>query len=310
MTASQNLPTPDFFDNEDSDNVCFLCEQPKYTFHHEITSFGQPFHFKKCQCGVIKQTPMPNKKFFEWFFNSDIFFSSKQSKSDKIWGFYDYFKDEPCRLATSRYRYKKLSHVFERNKPLNILKIGPSTGTFLYVANQHKHNAIGCDVSSQFSEYAKENYDVKIDTGRFEHMGYEDGQFDVIMLFNVIENVPNQAEFLTAIKNKLKSGGYFILNHVEMENNFIERFQKEKYFMYRPPICYMYSSKVLDQILNKYGFNVSSSIRDIRYLHMEKILTLLGWKYPLKLLQFLKLNKLTFPIYAYPSKITVAQRID
>jgi len=308
-SKESNIPAPEFYDAHDSDNVCFLCGAPKYKHWREITHFGFPFTFQQCHCGIIKQTPMPNKQFFEWFFNSELFFSSKSSDSDKIWGFYDYFKDEPCRLATSRYRYKKFKNIFSTGKPLEILKIGPSTGTFLYVANQHHHHAIGCDVSTQFAKYAKDNYDVHIDTGRFEEMPYQDKQFDVIMLFNVIENIPNQTEFLSKVAEKLKPGGYFILNHVNIENNIIEKIQKNKYFLYRPPICYIYSTDVFDRVLNKFGFEIVHRYRDVRYLHLEKIFTLLGWPLPLKLSKLLKLHQIPFPIYAYPSSVTISKRI-
>lgn len=251
---------------------------------------------------------MPNEKFFEWFFNSDLFFSAKESDSDRIWGFYDYFKDEPCRLATSKRRYKKMADIFGTGHSLKIMKIGPSTGTFLSVANEHGHHAIGCDVSDQFSKYAKEHYNVQIDSGRFERMDYADEQFDVILLFNVVENIPNQAEFFQAVRKKLKPGGYFILNHVDMTNNLIAKMQKEKYFLYRPPICYVYGMDVLEKILNKFGLDVVSSFKDVRYMHMEKIFTLLGWETPLKLFEFFHLHRLPFPIYAYPSKITVSRR--
>jgi 2-polyprenyl-3-methyl-5-hydroxy-6-metoxy-1,4-benzoquinol methylase len=302
-------PPPEFYDQDDSDNVCFLCEDPKYKLKIKSSYFGFPITFQECHCGLVKQTPMPNETFFEWFFNSDLFFSAKESNSDRIWGFYDYFKDEPCRLATSKHRYKKLKEVFEANKPLEIMKIGPSTGTFLYVANENGHHAIGCDVSTQFAEYAKENYNVRIDSGRFEEVDYADNHFDVILLFNVVENIPNQVEFFSAVWKKLKPGGYFILNHVNMKKNLLAMIQKEKYFLYRPPICYTYGTAVLEKILNKFGFDVVSSFRDIRYMHMEKILTLLGWKTTLNFIQFFNLHRVPFPIYAYPSKITVSRKL-
>jgi 2-polyprenyl-3-methyl-5-hydroxy-6-metoxy-1,4-benzoquinol methylase len=250
---------------------------------------------------------MPNKKFFDWFFNSDVFFSAKESRSRNIWGFYDYFKDEGCRLSTSRYRYRKLGKIIKAGRPLEIMKIGPSTGTFLYVANQHGHHAVGCDVSTRFTRYAKDNYNVHIDNGRFEHMDYADGQFDVILLFNVIENIPNQAEFLDAVRKKLKPGGHFILNFVDMKNNLVARVQKEKYFVYRPPVTYVYERAVLEKVLDKFSFKVIGRYRDVRYMHVEKILTLLGWKFILGLFRFLRVHQIPFPIYAYPSTIVVAQ---
>lgn len=297
----------EFYDTIDSDNVCYFCENPRYDLVYNVTHYGVPCTFKRCQCGLVKQTPMPNGQFFGWFFNSDIFFSSKKSNKSRIWGYYDFFADEAARLATSKWRYKKLHHLFETGRPLEIMKIGPATGTFLHIAQQHGHHVRGCDVSSQFVQYARENYQVQIDQGRFEQMGYADEQFDVIVLFNVIENVPNQAEFLKAIRRTLKPGGYFILNFVDMDRNLIAALQKSNYFLYRPPICYIYTRQILEKILQKFDFEIVATHHDIRYLHIEKITTLLGWQWPLTVTRFLKLNRLTFPIYAYPSKILVAQ---
>jgi len=298
----------DYFDQNDSDNVCFLCNNPKYTLKYNITHFDFPFTFKTCQCGIEKQTPMPNEKFFDWFFNSDIFYSAKNTNKDYVWGFYDYFKDEPSRMATSKRRYNILKKYFGKQKSLNIMKIGPSTGTFLYVANQNGHNAIGCDVSSKFTEYAKKNYNVKIDNGRFEHMNYENEQFDVIMLLNVIENIPNQDEFYKAVNRTLKKGGYFIFNFVNMKNNIIAKIQNSKYFLYRPPICYGFTIDVIESIMKKYGFKIIDNKPDKRYMHAEKIFTLLHWKWIIPIIKTLKIDQINFPIYAYPSRIIVAQK--
>jgi SAM-dependent methyltransferase len=255
---------------------------------------------------MVKQTPMPNEQFFEWFFNSEVFFSSKESDKNSIWGYYDYFADEPNRLATSEWRYRKLAHLFQ-NGPLNILKIGPATGTFLKVAQSHGHNVLGCDVSNKFAQYAREQYNVKIDQGRFEHQSYKEGQFDAIMLLNVIENVPNQKEFLEAIYRAIKPGGFFVFNYVNMQKNLVAMLQKSKYFIYRPPVCYTFTEPIMRRVLEKFGFDLVEIHRDIRTLNIEKILTLLGWRRGLRLSKLLRINRLSLRLYAYPSKIVVAR---
>lgn len=301
-------PPAEYYDHSDSENVCFLCESPAYTVTHETSSFGFPIAFQRCQCGLEKQTPMPNEAFFDWFFNSDLFYSSKRTKTEKIWGFYDYFKDEPCRLATSKYRYRKLSRILDLDTPRKILKIGPSTGTFLHVAKEHGHDVLGCDVSRDFVDYAAKNYSVQIDPGRFERLPYEDEEFDLIVLFNVVENIPNQDEFFRAVNARLKPGGHFILNYVEMRHNLIAALQGNKYFLYRPPICYSYTAPVMNRLLNKYGFESVSKFRDVRYMHLEKIFTLLGWPNALRIAKALRIEQRVFRIYAYPSRIVVARK--
>lgn len=308
IKMSEFQPKPEYFDDNDSNNVCFLCENPIYTKSIAIDHFDFPFKYSECDCGMVKQTPMPNENFFEWFFNSDVFFSSKKTDKKFIWGYYDYFKDESSRMATSAYRHWRLRYVFNSKMSLNVMKIGPATGTFLYLAKKKGHNVIGCDISNRFANYAMDNYDVHIDIGRFEKMPYQNGQFDVLTLFNVIENVPNLEEFLVTINRTLSTGGRFIFNYVDMHNNWIAKLQGKKYFIYRPPICYILDRFTVAKMMDKYGFEIENEHFDVRFMHLEKISTLLSWKWLLRLSKALGISRLNFPIYAYPSKIIVAKK--
>lgn len=302
-------PSPDLYDHQDGDNVCFLCGDPKFEVVHKVRHYGFPIVFQRCRCGMIKQTPMPNRSFFEWFFNSDLFVSSRRQAEGRIWGFYDYFKDEPSRLATSRLRYRRLRRHLERAKrPLDILKIGPSTGTFLHTVAQHGHRAYGCDVSNRFVQYAREAYGVEIQQGRFEELGYPAAKFDAILLFNVIENVPNQQQFLLEVRRCLAPGGLFIFNFVDMKHNLLGTIQKERYFLFRPPICYIYDRDVMARMMHRFRFEVVDRYRDVRFMTPEKVFTLLGWRRAHRVARGLRLDQMRIPIYAYPSRIWVAQK--
>jgi len=188
------------------------------------------------------------------------------------------------------------------------MKIGPSTGTFLYAAQLAGHEVRGCDVSDRFAKYAMDNYLVTIDIGRYEKLRYQDHQFDAIMLLNVIENIPNLPEFIASISRTLKVGGHLVLNHVEMKVNSIEKVQGNKYFIYRPPICYAFESDHITHLLGEHGFKFMAKKRDIRFMHLEKITTLLRWRWALKLAKALGIARINFPIWAYPSWISVYER--
>lgn len=307
--APAAAPGPEMYDPTDSTNRCYLCGAPDYRLLYEVRHFGFPFRFQRCRCGLVKQTPMPNAAFFAWFFNSEIFFSGKKHGAGKVWGFYDYFSDEPSRLATSRLRYRRLARLFpRRDGPLEVLKIGPATGTFLKVAQDHGQRARGVDVSSRFVDYARRTYGVEIDHGRFEEMGYADGAFDIILLLNVIENVPNQVEFLNEIRRCLAPDGLFVFNFVDMKRNLLAALQRDRYFIYRPPICYVFDCDVMRRVMARFGFEVVAEHRDLRFMTAEKIATLLGWRWLHRLVRALRLHKLPFPVYAYPSRIWVARR--
>lgn len=308
--AAPNLP--DYYFNQDDHTQCVVCGNPDFKLHREIKHFDFEFAFYRCaNCEVIKQIPMPNEKFFSWFFNSDLFLSAKGSNSQEIWGFYDYFKDESSRLKTSKHRYRKLSITLGWDKQkISLMKIGPSTGTFLHAAQLEGHEVRGCDISDRFANFAMDRYQVKIDIGRYEELGYPDEEFDVIMLLNVIENVPNLSAFIADIRRTVRVGGHLVLNHVEMKWNLVEKLQGSKYFIYRPPICYAFESVTLVKLLADYGFRFKTKTRDIRYMHLEKISTLLRWKWALKLANLLGIANINFPIWAYPSWMSIYQRVE
>jgi SAM-dependent methyltransferase len=311
-TAEQTQPKPEYYDRDDSDNVCFLCGEPNYTTRFEITHYDFSFTFKECQCGLVKQTPMPNEKFFEWFFNSSVFYSSQKTGKKSIWGYFDYFGEEPSRLRSDKWRFKKLRKYFESLDPdlskLKIVQIGSGGGSFLHVAGEAGIDARGSDVSGGFADFARKTYGVAVDVGRFEDTDYADGQFDAVILFNVIENVPNQVEFLTAINKKLKPGGLFILNYVDTKKNMIESMQKEKYFLYRPPVTYIFDTPVLNRTLDKFGFETVDTIHDKRTLNLEKIFTLLSMNWMQRILKALRLHKIQLRLWAYPSRVVIAKK--
>ncbi len=304
---STSVP-PDYYDHNDSVQNCFLCGAPSYQVYQKSHDFGLPLVFQQCRCGLIKQTPLPNERFFNWFFNAPVFYSAAHARNARIWGYQDYFGDERSRMATARLRYKKLSVYFPRQSGLRILKIGPATGTFLKVANDHGHHAIGCDISSEFVAFARSRYDVRIDHGRFEKMRYESEQFDIVVLFNVIENIPNQDEIWSEIQRVLKPNGIFMFNYVDMQSNIIAKLQGSRYFLFRPPVCYAFSASLIERLLGRFGFEPIVTKRDTRYMTLEKILTLLRLNYLARLFQRIGIAKLPFPIFAYPSRIVVARK--
>jgi hypothetical protein len=120
--------------------------------------------------------------------------------------------------------------------------------------------------------------------------------------------VPNLNEFLGAVHRTLRRDGVFVLNYVNMRRNLLEKIQGSRYFIYRPPICHVFAAPVLARLLDNYGFAVESSYRDIRILHLEKVLALLRWKRLLRVASAARAHLVRFPIYAYPSRLVVARK--
>lgn len=288
---------------------CFLCEEEDWASYRSTERFGFTLEFRKCRCGVASQHPLPNKRFYDWFFNSALFESAKKSGSKEIWGFYDFFADERARFLTSKLRMRMLRRHFPASAS-RILKIGPATGTFLKLAQDIGHEVFGCDISPKFSEFALEKYDVKIDVGRFEDLPYSDVSFDLILALSIWENLPDPLGFMRLVRSKLKPGGALVLNYVNMERNLVEKFQKSNYFLFRPPVAHIYTTRLIYRLARKSGFKIEREIPDIRFMHAEKLFSTLGWQFAVRVVQRLRIAYLPFPFIAYPSKIIVLRKCD
>ena len=260
---------------------------------------------------MVKRTPMPNLKFFEWFFNSDVFFNARRTGKKQIWGFYDYFSDEPCRMATSRHRYRRLSRHFKPGARLRMLKIGPSTGTFLKVAANTRHDAIRCDVSSRFAGYAEDQYGIRIDRPIREAGLRRCGVRRRAPLQRGRER-PQPARVPRGSEPRSPDRGLFILPFpcVDMKGNLLARLQKERCTSCSGrPSANVFDRDVMTRLLRQYGFESPSSGSVTCGTCMEKISTLLGWRWLHWITRTIRIHRIVFPVYAYPSRLVVARKI-
>ena len=69
------------------------------------------------------------------------------------------------------------------------------------------------------------------------------------------------------------------------------------------------NQKSIETYLYKRGFILEKTFYDIRYLSIEKILTLLKLKKLNNFFKFLSSSNLSFKIWAYPSKILILKKI-
>jgi len=104
-----------------------------------------------------------------------------------------YFKQEEARRLTSRWRLKQLENYIGTGR---LLEIGSSGGLFLDEARKVGFEVAGIELNQEGVRYSREVlgltvYDEKditaIDFGCF---------FDVVAMFNLLEHVPEPAEFL------------------------------------------------------------------------------------------------------------------
>lgn len=93
---------------------------------------------------------------------------------------------------------------------LKLLDVGCSSGLFLDEARMAGFDVHGAELSPQTSRFARNHFGLDVQTGDWRDAGYEDGSFDVVTLFDVIEHLPDPKAELRDILRLLRPGGLLL----------------------------------------------------------------------------------------------------
>jgi 2-polyprenyl-3-methyl-5-hydroxy-6-metoxy-1,4-benzoquinol methylase len=121
------------------------------------------------------------------------------------------------RLATAR---RHLGIIRRYSRPSRLLDIGCASGMFLRRAADEGWSVVGVEPSRQLSELARKNLDGRgeIISTTLQGAGLTRADFDVVTMWDVLEHVPEPAEFLQSAVNLLRPGGHLFVNVPDLDS--------------------------------------------------------------------------------------------
>lgn len=105
-------------------------------------------------------------------------------------------------------------HIKKLNlsREAKVLEIGCSTGINLNMLQNLFSKVEACEYNEVARNYVEENFPINIKPVELpHHLPYENEQFDLILLCDVLEHVKDDKKTLEVIKSKLKTGGFLFL---------------------------------------------------------------------------------------------------
>ncbi len=97
------------------------------------------------------------------------------------------------------------------SRPGTLLDVGCGYGFFPGLMSRRGWHAEGIEISAHARRYARENQDIEVTSEPLPRPDWDDGRFDVITLFYVIEHLPDPVETLNEVFRLLKPGGLVLL---------------------------------------------------------------------------------------------------
>ncbi len=292
---------------------CNVCGSSEISPVIEVDKYREgKLRFVRCdECALVYQNPRPTSESLLALFASEEFMSSRESgrPDNEIVGYYDYLADEPFRMRLARYRLRKVERLFPAGKKLSICKIACGSGSFLKVAQDNGHQVLGVDASPTFVQVARERYGVSMILSPAEEADLGDASFDVIMLLGALNNMSSLAKIFQQVRRHLAPGGFFIFNYFDIDNA-LARFQKENYWLYRPPVLYHFTRPQMKAMMDRFGWRIVKHEQDIQYTNLAKLFGFLGIKPLWAVIDRLKLHHVIIKIPILSCYWCVVQRVD
>ncbi len=241
--------------------------------HHELMFvgsdrlFGVPgsFPLVRCQdCGLNFIAPRPApEELGRYYPQEDYDLYSKAA------GLKGRSMDELARLLGPR-----RDRIAVYKQPGRLLDIGFGDGSFLYFMKQSGWDVAGVDFNQKMVELVREDLDIDARAGQLEEAHFDDGAFDVITLWGVLEHVQSPRQTVAEIARITGEQALLVIytqNAAAPEARLLGR----DWFIYEMPRhLYSFTATNLARLLARSDFCVSEVVYETPLYYCQ-----MNWQY-------------------------------
>ncbi len=177
------------------------------------------------------------------------------SDAAKERGYTDYCADAPLYLRTYRRRIGIVRRYFE--VPGRVLDVGCAAGYFLEVMQGEGWNVTGVEPSDAIRTHAEERIGRENVVGGLLHeAGFEDGSFDLITMWDVIEHIPDFVAALKEVRRLLAPGGKLLVETQNVESRAARVLGRRWQHYKHAEHIYHFNPETLAVAMDRAGFRI------------------------------------------------------
>lgn len=202
-------------------------------------------------CGLVFANPRETEQQTAARYQQREYFQGDRLKR---YGYDDYEAHQAIHERVFQQALKFLEAV--RPQKGRLLDIGCATGFLLQVALGRGWEPEGVDLSEWACEQARQRTGLPVHHGDVTRLPLEDGGYDALTMFDVIEHVFDPREVLAACARLLKPGGHLYLITPD-QGGFQRKLLGRRWFHYKPlEHTYYFDRETLGRFLEEAGFSV------------------------------------------------------
>jgi 2-polyprenyl-3-methyl-5-hydroxy-6-metoxy-1,4-benzoquinol methylase len=150
------------------------------------------------ECRLHVTAPSPPPSIVERYYPRGYYGSGKRFTGIVEW------------LLDNLYNYR-VYQIEQNQKPGKVLDIGCGRGLLLHKLRQHGWTPMGTELNEEAAIYARERLGLPVTTQMVEEAGFADGEFDLVILWHVLEHVQSPRAMLREVSRILKPGGTLLV---------------------------------------------------------------------------------------------------
>lgn len=215
------------------------------------TRLGEIYGLLQCKaCAFISTHPLPSSKVLKQYYDQDYW----QDSGGKTGGLLDtFFK---LRMYGILKAIRKMVSPGSR-----FLDWGAGDGSLLRLLEAEGFEGVGIDF------YSVESPDQKLINSSIQKAPFQDGSFDAITCFHVLEHIDQPVSSIKKAMQLLKPGGIFVFEVPNIESFGFKLFKENWYPLDIPVHINHFSRTVLNRILDAVGNNQILRIDHFSHRH-------------------------------------------
>lgn len=212
------------------------------------------FRHSRCtDCGLTFVNPAPASEILHDFYNSIFYSNYRRAENDRA-------RTEPYYMISMYSDKHSLAKQVISRKPDSVLDYGCGSGAFLALLRDEYGVARveGIEISEPAREVAMSRY--SLDVASSPDALHQE-VYDIILLMEVIEHVPDPVEFFASASAHVSADGYVLITTPAVDNFIGRRAQICPHYT-APSHLTLFTIKALHALLERFGFEEVETTTD------------------------------------------------
>lgn len=225
--------------------VCPLCSEQAAKRRHQEDGYVM---VRCLRCGFVYQNPRPSQQELLKVYQTYL---PKGEEKIEAWG----------RMVGPVFRAG--ADLIERTMPRGrLLDVGTGYGFFLALMQSRGWETMGLEVSPSGVQYGRKRWGLSILSQPWQEAAFQEGEFDVVTAFYVVEHLPDPMAFLREVHRILRPGGMILVRypHTTPIKDILSLMRIKNSLYHLPFHLSDFSPRTIREALEKGGFTKTKTV--------------------------------------------------